>query len=365
MVNYIGKNIISKFDVFFELLKRKIHRITQILLFTMFIFKYEHKKGIEKGNYFFFRCKNQICDFDITSDRFKPTYSDVKSSIITKGGRNTKKNYLNSTTIYQDAERRFRELCRIAQIIEKRILKYPPGKIHVVMHKGNAQYYLREDPRDKSGKYMPKKEGKKIRQYLQKKYDEEALRLINQEIIILKKYLLKSKMSSETIQSLYSSQPQEIKQMLNPIAISDSDFVSEWLLAPYEPKTIDKENCRFKTDRGEIVRSKSEVNIANALNKFNIPYKYECPLCLSNGVVIHPDFTVLDIRRRREIYWEHRGMMDDREYARHTVQRLKQMEKEGIFPGDNLIITEETISNPLGTEEIEFMIKHFFFSIEM
>ena len=64
--------------------------------------------------------------------------------------------------------------------------------------------------------------------------------------------------------------------------------------------------------------------------------------------------------KRREIYWEHRGMMDDRMYMKHAVQRLKEYAKSGIFVGDNLLITEETSTLPLGTNEIESVIKHFF-----
>lgn len=115
----------------------------------------------------------------------------------------------------------------------------------------------------------------------------------------------------------------------------------------------------YLTDNGEYVRSKSELNIANLLYKMNVPYKYECPLTFSNGKIIYPDFTLLDIRNRREVYWEHRGMMDDRNYLKHTVQRGKDYRKEGIYIGDHLLITEETSVLPLGTDEILSVIQHF------
>ena len=91
-----------------------------------------------------------------------------------------------------------------------------------------------------------------------------------------------------------------------------------------------------------------------------IPYKYECPKALLNGKEIYPDFTVLNVKARKEIYWEHRGMMDDREYAKQAVFKLKSLMKNGIILGDNLIITEETTANPLGTNEIETIINRFF-----
>ena len=68
----------------------------------------------------------------------------------------------------------------------------------------------------------------------------------------------------------------------------------------------------------------------------------------------------MDVKKRKEIYWEHRGMMDDREYARQAVFKMKSMMNAGIVIGKNLIITEETSANPLGTNEIDKMIAEYF-----
>ena len=100
--------------------------------------------------------------------------------------------------------------------------------------------------------------------------------------------------------------------------------------------------------------------LANALAGHGIPYKYECPPVLKSGIRIHPDFTVLNVKERRQLYWEHRGMMDNEDYARHTVDRIKQYLKSGIVIGRDLIITEESSSSPPGTDEIECIIRTFF-----
>ena len=46
--------------------------------------------------------------------------------------------------------------------------------------------------------------------------------------------------------------------------------------------------------------------------------------------------------------------------VRHAVQRLKLLAKENVII---VIITEETQSSPLGTDEIENLIKKWFYSI--
>lgn len=235
-------------------------------------------------------------------------------------------------------------------------MKYPPGKIHVIKSNGSVQYYLRTKDSDKSGKYIPKKNQEKIRNYLQKRYDEKAYNILKNEKNNLEKLLKKSNKQIDRLQDVYSNNPEEIKNLITPIDVPDEDYVNEWINQSYKGKNIAEEATIFVTNRGERVRSKSELTIANMLEKYNIPYKYECPFILYNGNVIYPDFTILDIKSRREMYWEHRGMMDDREYARHAVQRVKQLAKSGVQVGHNLILTEETMNYPLGTDEIEAII---------
>ncbi len=141
--------------------------------------------------------------------------------------------------------------------------------------------------------------------------------------------------------------------------LDDDAIVEAWLAEPFQRKKP-PENNDFKTNLGDVVRSKSELNIANALARHGIPYRYEAELVLSDGTVLHPDFTILDIRHRRILIWEHLGMLDDRGYARDTVKRMRQYRADHIYPGEQLILTEECDGKPLGTTEIERVIEHYF-----
>ena len=220
---------------------------------------------------------------------------------------------------------------------------------------------MRHDCSEKSGKYIPKSETSLIKQHLQKAYDEKILKFVTAETQCLKKLLDKSDKIVSKIQKTYSDYPAEVKNYINPIDISDEDFANAWMEIPFDKKPIQEYLPLLETKHQERVRSKSELNIANALAEKGIPYKYECPLQLSSGVTVYPDFTVLDVKRRKVFYWEHRGMMDDKEYARSSVQRVKTLIKDGLYIGEELIITEETSTTPLGTNEIEAVIKKYFF----
>lgn len=268
-------------------------------------------------------------------------------------------NYLNYTPLREAAQQRLGEIEKIRRSVEQRLEHYAQGKIHIVTGKKRTQFYLRTDAKDKSGRYISKKDSQKICHYLQKRYDEEVDKLLLQEKAMLEEFLNEYQEVTSKIRDLYSKKAREIKLYLSPVDLSDEEYASDWQQQVYVGKEISQDLPTFVTNRGEHVRSKSELTIANALAKNGIPYKYECPLRLSNGQTIYPDFTVLNVSRRKVYYWEHRGMMDDREYCRHTVQRLKLLAKAGVHPGQELIITEESMACPLGTDEIEAVIRTY------
>ena len=267
---------------------------------------------------------------------------------------------LTPTFLYEEARRRYQEIKECADKMESEILKAPSGIIHIVNSGKRIQFYLRDDKSDKSGKYIRKADAQTIRTFLQKSYYEKVMKFLNVERKNLDTFLKKSDNITKKIQQLYSVFPLEIKQYIDPIDMSDDDYTASWLRIPYQGKTIPEYIPVYQTNHGEMVRSKSELTIANKLADKGIPYKYECPLTLSNGTTIYPDFTILDVRMRKEIYWEHIGLMDDREYARQSVFKMKSMMKDGIILGKNLIITEETTANPLGTNEIDAVIMSYF-----
>ncbi len=259
-----------------------------------------------------------------------------------------------------EAGERYREIASWTDVLEKEISEAPPGIIHIVKSGTRLQFYIRKDKSDRGGKYIRKSDTQMIRTFLRKSYQEKVLNLLRSELKNLGLLLKKSNNITEQIRSLYSDFPMEIKQYIEPVDMSDADYVSRWLSIPFKGKEIPEEAPVFQTRQGERVRSKSELTIANMLADKGIPYKYECPITLYNGAVVYPDFTVLNSKTRKVFYWEHRGMMDDSDYARQAVFRMKSMLKNGIILGKNLIITEETSANPLGTNEIETIINRFF-----
>lgn len=118
----------------------------------------------------------------------------------------------------------------------------------------------------------------------------------------------------------------------------------------YEEKLI------HKTIRGEMVRSKSEVIVANILDKMGIEYFYEKELKIKGEKYYIPDFTLC--YQGKEAYLEHLGMMSNENYKNHWEKKKKAYESIGVTEKNkNLIITEEGPNGNIDSELIEEKIK--------
>lgn len=138
---------------------------------------------------------------------------------------------------------------------------------------------------------------------------------------------------------------------------------------PIEVKgTFLEERLIHNTTRGELVRSKSEVIIANLLHAKNIDYEYEQELVL-DGVRTDkfPDFTIEDDDTGEVFYWEHLGMLGDRGYKRRWNEKEKWYRDNGIIPhneggGANgtLVITRDDPKGGIDSSSINRLIKQVF-----
>jgi exodeoxyribonuclease V alpha subunit len=107
-----------------------------------------------------------------------------------------------------------------------------------------------------------------------------------------------------------------------------------------------------RTLAGCMVRSKSEVIIANMLSERDITFRYETKLMAPDGTFYLPDFTVT--WNGEHWYWEHWGMMEDEKYRNH--RDTKKQWYETHFPG-RLV---ETLESPNLSADADALIKQHF-----
>jgi hypothetical protein len=90
-----------------------------------------------------------------------------------------------------------------------------------------------------------------------------------------------------------------------------------------------------------MVRSKSELVIANKLFQLGIPYEYERPYKLPElDKPIWPDFRFAD-PAGETIIWEHLGMLHKDDYRESWERKLAMYKKEGFIEGETLFTTRD------------------------
>ena len=127
-----------------------------------------------------------------------------------------------------------------------------------------------------------------------------------------------------------------------------------------------EQNLIHRTLRGEMVRSKSELIIADRLHAHGIEYIYEQPLALG-GQTRFPDFTIDDAENGVTYYWEHCGLLGDPEYRARWERKLAWYRDNGILPaeaggGENgtLIVTQDGENGGISSQEIEDLVTRIF-----
>ena len=157
-------------------------------------------------------------------------------------------------------------------------------------------------------------------------------------------------------QDLYAMNAEQLAQVRRQkIGFIFQDFNLLDTLTAYENIALALTIC--KINYGEI--NKRITNIADKLNMMNIPYCYEVPLYLKGYGYVKPDFKVLNVATRKEYYWEHYGMMDNKDYIIKALKKKNSYISNNFIVGDNLIETYESQSCPLDTRNVEKIIKTF------
>ena len=308
---------------------------------------------------------------------------------------------LPPSQIAAQLQERIEQLKTLLTIKERALKKAPEGSLRVSKSHGAVQYYQKIDKDGKNGRYLDAAHRELAQKLAQKAYNIKLLPAIKKERALLQAALTKIQEATKggeiSLVALEQVNP-DSRALITTATLTDEQYATAWLSQKYKGKPFQPDAPELYTARGERVRSKSEVIIADTLTRLGIPYHYEFPLTLKSGgrgqsagtsqqsagtsqqsagnfpqkedtssqnagarskITIYPDFLCLNIRTRREFIWEHFGLMDDPSYSTRAVQKLQTYNQNGIHPGQNLIISTESSDLPLNTRHIENLINTF------
>lgn len=244
--------------------------------------------------------------------------------------------------------------------------KCPEGRLVQVKREGKLTYFqvLSCDNRDK--RISINKRPEIIKGLARKKYIETELNILDRDMRLLKK-LIKGYLDVsadnilDNLPARFKKLPEEyfFTGQANCTGIFDQNTITEemrqWAAAPfvqsnYKPWLKDK-----TTAVGLKVRTKSEVIVAEKLDAYQLPHRYEEMIYIEN-YSFAPDFTILT--PNGIWYWEHCGKVHDKGYLGHHDWKMGMYRRAGIVPWKNLIVTYDDENGGIDTRIIEAEIRN-------
>ena len=229
-------------------------------------------------------------------------------------------------------------------------------------NKNGKTYYYHQFMKDNKWvrRYIKKGELSLAKTLAQKQYYTSIRPILEKMLDEIKRFAKKCPLNE--LEEIYDNLSVERKNLVMPLQASAKEKVKHWETEVYEKNLMYPENLRFETEKGYMVRSKSEVIIANILyrNRKNILYKYERPLeVIENGrqKTIYPDFTILNKHTGEITYWEHAGRMDDPYYANDFVKKMNTYIANDLLPGRDVVVSFESQSTPLDIKVVKRLVK--------
>ncbi len=236
-------------------------------------------------------------------------------------------------------------------ICQKFLRSAPEGTLRISSHKGVLRFYHMGINDDRNGKYIPKASIEIAAKLAQKDYYEKILADCKTELALIDK-LLRLELK-QPVARVFEKLHIRRQAFINPIDDTLQNKMKRWMEAKTDKLEIHKDMKTRVTVNGELVRSTAEKNIADALSRKKLSYKYEAKFLAKNGKVLYPDFSIWQPGTGDIIFWEHFGMMDHPEYVGHLMDKLEAYSSSGIFPGHRLILTFSDSYKRLTEDEIE------------
>lgn len=251
------------------------------------------------------------------------------------------------------------ELLQKIMSLESELKDVPQGRLRVLKAKGKyCQYYVYSrdaKTNELKGEYIRRENIDLAKRLAQRDYYEEVLKEMREKLTVISQ-VINTYGIEEDKKSVYERLNENRKKLVTPIEISDEDYITKWYKSKQTGGNTYEAMGNKSTERGETVRSKSEKILADKLYHYNVPYVYEPTLLLPDGNIVYPDFVTLNVRLRKEYYWEHFGIMDNPQYAERAIWKIDVYEKNGFWCGKNILYTFETDKRMPDDHNIDEMI---------
>ena len=158
---------------------------------------------------------------------------------------------------------RIAELSSVVAALSKRLSRAPIGVLNVSPHRGGFQYFRVTAKTGRKGEYIPEEKMSLASAIAQRDYDVKMRAELQKLRGVLEKCV--AKYDASVAENLYALLHPARRSLVTPLVYPDEDFVARWSAVKYAGRDFDADVPVLMTARGERVRSKSEIIIADAL----------------------------------------------------------------------------------------------------
>lgn len=258
----------------------------------------------------------------------------------------------------------FKDFARVGLSAEKKqLIRYkqaikslPQGSLTCKKNKrGRKQYYITV-PNSHKNKYANKKMLMLVYRLKQRKKAEIKASLLENNIAV-REYVL---------ENYVDCSDDAVEEMLPKAYRRDDELNAKVNVhkgrgrqIPQSENPYRREELKHITSFNLRVRSKGELIMAEELYAAGLEFYYEKRLELydedGNIKVVYPDFTIV-FPGGFIVYWEHKGMLDDKNYMLHDIEKTQLYYRNGIFEPHNLIVTTDGPDNMTDMEAVHRII---------
>ena len=238
---------------------------------------------------------------------------------------------------------------------------FPDGNLFIKHALQNADYYYSrwQDKNTKHNIYIPKSDTETIRKLADKYYINAVASKLESNLRAAQLFL--NEHSGFEEYDLERQLRPDVLSLCSDVCLDRKTRIEQFLASTWSEVPYPDSPPLHHTNKGPMVRSKSEVIISNSLFAKGIPYLNEKPLYYAkNKPPIFPDLTLMHPLTLEIWYWEHFGMMGDPIYAPSMCKKQEIYMSMGITPGHGLICTYECEGAPLSSVMVDKIIKFFF-----
>ena len=116
-------------------------------------------------------------------------------------------------------EERISLLEQALKLKQASVKRAPEGQVRIAVRKGQFQFYKRETPSDKEGKYLPRSQDDLAHALIQRDYDQKTIPALEAELKYLKNFrkTYKNKCSDK----VYTSLSEHRRQLVKPMTLTD------------------------------------------------------------------------------------------------------------------------------------------------